>query len=99
MTINEIEQKLAMEKLVETGTGLVSPKTFNDIARALVPDPQIASDKTSAYHLAELTFKGITLIQNPFVPDGEIWPFEKWNLKPAKVHLSEIGYWSSRDTL
>jgi hypothetical protein len=99
VTINEVEQKLAIEKLAKTGTGLVSPTTFDEIARALVPDPQIASNEISTDHLAELTFKGIILIKNPFVPDGEIWPFEKWNLKPAKVHLSVIGHWWSTDNL
>ncbi len=75
MTYEELQHKLALEKLVETGIGLVSEKTYNDIT-ALFVEPK--ADAT----FTDMKIDGIRLIKNPFIPDGEIWPFEEWDLRP-----------------
>jgi hypothetical protein len=79
MTLDELKQKLALDKLLETGIGFVSPKTYDDIAAMLEQQQQVA--------LPEITFNGIRLIKNPFIPDGEIYPFEKWDLRPKEFSL------------
>jgi hypothetical protein len=83
MTLDELKQKLALDELVETGIGLVSPKTYDDIAAMCTPEQQGAATES----LPEITFHGIRLIKNPFIPDGEIYPFEKWGLRPKKFSL------------
>jgi hypothetical protein len=47
------------------------------------PEQQVAATES----LPEITFHGIRLIKNPFIPDGEIYPFEKWGLRPKKFSL------------
>jgi hypothetical protein len=83
MTLAELKQKLALEKLVETGVGLVSPKTYDEIAALCV----IQQDATTREWPPEITFHGIRLVKSPFVPDGEIYPFQKWDLRPKKFSL------------
>ena len=80
MTTDDLRQKLAVEKLVETGTGMVSYRTFDEIA-ALCTPAQVEEDKV---HCGEIHLSGIRLIRNCFIPDGEIWPFEPWGLRPVK---------------
>ena len=70
MTLEELRQKLAVEMLAKTGVGLISENTYREIARLVVPPNQsIPSD---------MRVEGIRLIPNPFVPDGEIYPFKEW---------------------
>ena len=82
MTLEELRQKLAITKLGETGIGLVSPKTFQDICNSFGPDQQVSVDKGPPMTPQEIHVAGIRLIKNPYIPDGEIYPFEKWDLRP-----------------
>jgi hypothetical protein len=75
MTLGELKQKLALDKLQETGIGFVSPKTYDDIAVICTPEQLVAATAWPP----EICFHGIRLIKNPFIPDGEIYPFEKWD--------------------
>ena len=79
MTLDDLNQKIALRKLMETGIGLVSPKTYDEICCLIVPEQTIPMDhKPYAY----ISFHGIRIIQNPLIPDGEIYPFEKWDFLP-----------------
>jgi len=60
---------------VETGVGLVSEATYDAIIKAISPQ---LPDKP----ITDLNVCGIRLIKNPFIPDGKIYPFEKWDLRP-----------------
>jgi hypothetical protein len=82
MTLEELRQKLAVEKLIETGIGLVSPKTYRDICESFAPEQRISCDKGPPMIPQEIHVAGIRLLQNPLIPDGEIYPFEKWELRP-----------------
>jgi len=80
MTIEEVRQTLALDKLQETGIGLVSPRTYQAIGAALIPQQREFDDDFKKFFIGgEIAVAGIRLIQNPFIPDGEIWPFEKWD--------------------
>lgn len=77
MTLEELTQKLALEKLVETGVGLVSEKTYDEIVRLFTP----------AQGIKDIEVMGIRLIKNLFIPDGQIYPFEKWKLRNERFPL------------
>jgi len=80
VTLDELNRKLALDKLAETGIGFVSPKTYDDIASMLIPEQTV---KVTDWP-PEITVHGIRLIKNPFIPDGEIYTFEKWDLRPKR---------------
>jgi hypothetical protein len=78
MTLEELDQKLAVEMLAKTGVGLVSEKTFEDIGRLVMPMNR--TGETQAF--SEINVRGIRLIKNPFIPDNQIYPFERWDFAP-----------------
>ena len=70
VTLTELQNKLAVDELVKRGAGMVNEKTYAEIFALCVPqyrEPAFGPD---------LTVTGIRLIKNPFVPDGEIYPFD-----------------------
>ncbi len=77
MTLEELNQKLAREKLIETGVGLVSPKTYEAIKKLCLPLEGYPDDSGCA--VMSISFRGIKLVENPFIPDGEIYPVAKQN--------------------
>jgi len=94
MTLTQLMQKLALDKLVETGVGLVSENTYAEICAVCLP---VLPENGLP---ANIVVAGIRLIKYPFVPDGEIWPFEEWDYgHPKKVHLSEIAYYPDAGSL
>ena len=94
MTLDILKQKLALKKLAETGVGLVSETTYKQIAEILRP-----TQSGMPAPPRDMTMQGIRLIQNPFIPDGEIYPFEEWGFRRPKryAHLSEIGNYTDND--
>ena len=80
MTLMELNQKLSLEKLIETGVGLVSEKTYEQIAR-------LVQAQDSAIVPSDMFVAGIRLIKNPFIPDGEIWPYEKYRPETLYKHV------------
>ena len=82
MNHDELSKKLALEKLVETGIGFVSPKTFDEIKKMVVPEQRVCGGDPR--FVSEFVYHGIRLVENPFIPDGEIYPFQPWDLRPKK---------------
>ena len=82
MNLETLRNKLALDKLVETGVGLVSTKTYDEISALILPMKRAEGDDPKM-ELLEISFDGIRLIENPFIPDGEIWPFKPWDLGKA----------------
>lgn len=86
MTLEQLKQKLALDELVKRGVGLVSPKTYDEILSLTWPDPVPTKELVGPQHISDVKVCGIRLIKNPFIPDGEIWPFQEWgDFEPLKI--------------